>query len=165
MAKKDIESQIHERIEAFVDDISELVRASALDAVRQALGGVSEAAPPRPRRGRPPGAGRTTRARSSSGKRLRRTAAEVEQVGTAVLAHVRANPAQRLGDIAKALRMETKDIRRPTFVLVEEGKLRTEGQRGGTRYFTSSGRAPSKGKTRKKAKKKTRTKKRKAKRA
>ena len=31
--------------------------------------------------------------------------------------------------------METKDVRGPAFALVDDGKLKTTGQRGGTRYF------------------------------
>ncbi len=41
-----IDSVIRSRIDAFISEIDQLVRQAAVDAVRSALGGVSEAAPP-----------------------------------------------------------------------------------------------------------------------
>jgi predicted transcriptional regulator len=48
-------------------------------------------------------------------------------------------PARRLGEIAKELRVATKDVRRPVQTLLDEKKVKTTGQRGGTRYFPGGG--------------------------
>ena len=48
-------------------------------------------------------------------------------------------PARRLGEIAKELRVATKDARRPVQMLLDEKKVKTTGQRGGTRYFPGGG--------------------------
>ena len=69
---------------------------------------------------------------------------QVEALGNAVLSHVTANPGPRMGEIAKALNVTAKDVRLPTLQLVDAGKLRTTGQRGGTRYFPKA-RATKKG--------------------
>ncbi len=142
-----MESKIKALVDNFVTDLTELIREAALESVRQALAGAPIAKP----RGRKKTA---KKAAPKTGKRVRRTAADVEKLGNAILAHVKLNPAQRLGDIAKGLGVETKDARRPAFALLDEGKLKTTGQKGGTRYFVA-GAAPKKKPAVKKAAKKT----------
>jgi hypothetical protein len=56
-----------------------------------------------------------------------------------VLAYVRANPGQRLEEIGRGLRTDTAGLKRPIQVLVADGKLRTEGQKRGTKYFEGGG--------------------------
>ena len=129
---QNIDQALRARIDQFVAEMSELVREAALEAVREALGG--QAPPVRRGPGRPRAAA-APRAASRPGKRIRRTSADLARLSDDIVAWVGANPGGRLGDIAKALGAETKDVRRPSFALLEEGKLRTEGQRGGTRYF------------------------------
>jgi len=140
MAKSNIESEIKDLVDAFVGDLTEKIRAAALEVVQEALAGGSTAAP---RRGRKKAAAKTAAPRPKTGKRIRRTAADVEKIGKTILAYVKSNPGQRLCYIAKALGMETKDARRPAFALLDEGKLKTTGQKGGTRYF-AGGAAPKK---------------------
>jgi len=79
----------------------------------------------------PPGPAR----RSGTAKRVRRSTEDLERLRGEVLVAVQRDPGKRLGEIAKALGIETKDARRPAFDLVGGGELRTEGERGGTRYF------------------------------
>ncbi|HED66680.1 MAG TPA: hypothetical protein ENJ09_14130 [Planctomycetes bacterium] len=159
---KSIETEIQARVEAFVGDLTEMIRAAALEAVREALLGEAPAAPRR-KPGRPAGKkkAKVTKAKSSAapkrarkGKRVRRTAAQVEALKDKILAHVKAHPGQRLGEIAKALGLVTKDARRPAFLLVEDKMLKTTGTRGGTRYFAGGAKAaPAKKTTKRKSKK------------
>lgn len=144
MAKVNIESEIRALVDTFVGDLTEMIRVAALESVQQALAGGSVAAPVKGRRKATP------KKAAGTGKRVRRTAADVEKVGAALLDHIAKNPGQRLGEIATALGIETKDARRPAFALIDEGKLKTTGQRGGTRYF-AMGSAPRKAATKKKA--------------
>ena len=60
-------------------------------------------------------------ARNGTKKRIRRTADDLERLSKQVHIYVKKNPGQRLGEIAKALHVETKDARRPTFDLVDAG--------------------------------------------
>jgi len=122
-----MDAKIRELVDAFVGDLTVLIREAALESVQEALAGGAVA----PRRGRKKAAKKA----AGKAKRIRRTAADVEELGNAILAYVGKHPAQRLGDIAKALGVETKDARRPAFALLDEGKLKTTGQKGGTRYF------------------------------
>ena len=138
MSKNSIDSEIRARVESFVDDLTDLIRAAAIEAVQVAIAG--EQAAPRRRAAKRSGRKAAPR-KAKRGKRIRRTAAQVEQLGARVIAHVKKSPGQRLGEIAKALGVATKDARRPAFALLEAGQLKTTGQRGGTRYFPKGAKA------------------------
>ena len=125
---KTIDRKIQVCVDSFVSDVTALVRQAAVEAVADALG-TTRTASARSR------TTRTGKSPTKARKRVRRTAADLEKLGAQVLAQVKKKPGQRLGEIAKALRKETKDVRRPATDLLEGGLLRTEGQRGGTRYF------------------------------
>ena len=100
MANNNLDQQIRNRIESFLDEIAGLVRASALESVHDALG---DGAAPRRRRGpgRPRGSGRrgpgrprkamrsARRVAGRAGKRIRRSAEDLEKIGSRVLAQVR----------------------------------------------------------------------------
>jgi hypothetical protein len=63
----------------------------------------------------------------------------VAAVGEKVMAYIRANPGQRLEELGRGLRTDTAGLKRPIQVLVAGGKLRTEGQKRGTKYFAGGG--------------------------
>lgn len=161
----DFDPQLQERINAFVADISAIVREAALEAVRAALSGEATTAAPARRRapGRPMGSLNAAAASSKktdrkkatkSGRRVRRSPEELDQLSDTFMAHVRSNPGQRLEQIGAELGIDTAELKRPVQLLMEAGQLRTEGQRRGTTYFAGRGGA------RKATKKKTGGKKR-----
>ncbi len=158
MPKNSTDHQIRSRIEAFVDEISELIRMAALGSVHAALAGKIGFTPLTLPRGRPrkavKAAKRGKAPRSKSGKRVRRSSESVHELAAKVQAAVRSGPGRRLGEIAKQLGMDAKEIRRPAQVLVAERKLKTTGRRGGTRYFPG-GRGSASSKSRKASKKKS----------
>jgi len=149
MANKSIDDQIQNCIASFTEELGSLVKVAALEAVEAALGGGSAPAPSQ-RRGRAPAR------KASPGKRIRRSAAHLEQDKSAVASFVRSNPGQRLEEISKAMGVESKNLKRPVLLLLEEGALRKEGEKRGTRYYPA-GRGASKAKApaRKKAARKT----------
>jgi hypothetical protein len=152
---------IRSRIDAFLAELSGFVRASAMEAVQEVLG---QGAPGRRGPGRPRGSGRRGPGRprksgrrrvgrpplARAGKRVRRSAADLEKIAARVLAHVRSNAGHRLEQIGKALKTETAILKRPIANLLAAKKLRTKGQKRGTRYF-AGGRGGAR-KTRRKAK-------------
>ena len=69
----------------------------------------------------------------------------------AVAAHVRSNPGCTVREIGDALGLTTKELRSPLQKLMAEGRVKTTGQRRGTRYHPGSGRATRKKAGRKKA--------------
>lgn len=162
-----IEQQISESVDKFVEELSQLVRQAALESVSEALGG---SAPAQPRRGtsarkttaaRRGKAGKKAGRKKAAGGRERRSTAAVADVAEALLAHVKANPGQSISDIAAALGATSKELRLPVLKLIEDGKLRTTGQRRGTKYFAGRGGARPAAK-KKTARKKKATRKKKA---
>ena len=136
-----IDSQIRSRIDSFLAEMTALVRQSAVEAVREALG--NGAAPARRGPGRPRGSrnqprsgnGRKKAGRRAAGGGGKRSAESLDQVGEAVLAYVRAHPGSGAEAIGRALGLSSKDMALPIRKLIAERKLRTEGQRRGTKYF------------------------------
>ncbi len=52
-----------------------------------------------------------------------------------LLANVKANPGQRGEQIAEAMGTDSKTIRRPMQKLIDDGAVRTKGERRGMRYY------------------------------
>jgi hypothetical protein len=125
-----------------------------VEAVKEALGATDGkvAAPARRGPGRPrkAAAAPAAAAPTKPGKRGRRSAADVEQVASQVLAYVQGNPGERLEEIGRGLKVDTAGLKGPIKVLIGTGRLRTEGQKRGTKYFAGAGKAPA-GAGRKKA--------------
>ncbi|MCP3920043.1 MAG: hypothetical protein GY711_31320 [bacterium] len=151
-----IEARIRDSVDAFVAELTDLVRDAALESVHEALTGTSASATRRsssPTR-KPSSTPRTAKVRRGS----RRSAGDVEATQRAVVDYVRANKGCSVTDIASATGLSTKDLQLPMRKLVADGKLRTTGQRRGTRYLTSRGGGAPK-KTAKKATRRKSTKK------
>jgi hypothetical protein len=85
--------------------------------------------------GRPP----TTASKvARAGKRIRRSAEDLEAIAARVFGHVKSNAGHRLEEIGKALKLDTGVLKRPVAKLLEAKKLRTEGQKRGTKYFAGA---------------------------
>ena len=75
------------------------------------------------------------RGTSSAKNGARRGAADVDQLGKKILAYVKANPDQRVEQIAKGLNTDTKSLKLPILKLLERpAKLTRKGVRRGTTY-------------------------------
>jgi hypothetical protein len=140
-----IDAAIRTQIDSFLTSISQLVRQAAVEAVKDALGatGPSVATPARRGPGRPRKvqAAPAAAAPSKPGKRGRRSAADVEQVAGQVLTYVQGHPGERLEEIGRGLKVDTGGLKGPIKVLLGTGRLRTEGQKRGTKYFAGAGKA------------------------
>jgi len=143
MSTPTIDTAIRTQIDQFLSSISLLVRQAAVEAVKVALGGTDGKVAGAVRRG--PGRPRKVAAAPAApkaakpGKRGRRSAADVEAVGSQVLGYVQSNPGHRLEEIGRGLKVDTAGLKGPIKVLLGTGRLRTEGQKRGTKYFAGSG--------------------------
>lgn len=162
MAKNDIHAQIDARVQEFVTDLTALIRESAFEAVREAIEGASGSSAPRRRASsaapaptRRGAKKKASRRRTSKGRRIRRSEEEIAALGETFLDYVKQNPGQRLEEIGVGLSTDTADLKRPVANLMEDGKLRTEGQRRGTKYFAGRGGVAKKATRKKASKKKT----------
>lgn len=129
----DVNSQIRDRIESFVQELSELVRRAALESVSNALGsGIANRAAVRAAGRALPSAAAIGRARRGGGKR---SAEELESMTSSVIDYINKNPGQGVEQIARELGVSSKELVLPIRKLVSTGKLSTEGQKRATKYF------------------------------
>jgi hypothetical protein len=132
----DSENDLRARVDAFVDDLNVLIREAALLAVQQALGATGGRGVGRRGPGRPRGTGRAVAAKRG-GKRAKRDPKVVLAVADKVHTAIKAKPGQSVEQIGKALGMETKALTLPIRKLLDAKRVKTKGQRRGTRYFPS----------------------------
>jgi hypothetical protein len=139
MANNNTDTAIRTRIDSFLTELGALVRQSALEAVQEVLG---EGAPRRRGPGRPsgsskrgPGRPRKVGRPAGSGKRAKRSSEDVEAMAARVLAQVRSKQGQRLEEIGRAMKLPTKGLKLPIAKLLAAKKLKTKGQKRGTKYF------------------------------
>src|SRR5688572_18906212 len=107
MAKTDIDSRIRGMVEAFASDLTALIRESAFETVRAALGEGSSSG----RRGR--GAGAGAGARRSLPKGAKRPPGEISKLTTRLLDYVKGHKGERIEQIAKGMGVSTRELNLP----------------------------------------------------
>ena len=139
MQTADLDRQIRDRIEMFVQDLAALVRQSAVQAVASALGenAVTRRGPGRPRSngiaafsGRR-GPGRPAGRRKGEKRAPEQLAALVDKL----FSLIKSKPGQRIEEIAASLGISTKELTLPAKKLIAEKRVSTKGQKRATRYF------------------------------
>ena len=139
MQTADLDRQIRDRIEMFVQDLAALVRQSAVQAVASALGenAVTRRGPGRPRSngiatfsGRR-GPGRPAGRRKGEKRAPEQLAALVDKL----FSLIKSKPGQRIEEIAGAMGISTKELTLPAKKLIAEKRVSTKGQKRATRYF------------------------------
>ena len=132
MAKTDIDSRIRGMVEAFAGDLADLIRESAMETVRDALGGV-------PSGGRRGGAARASAAgagRRALPKGAKRPPDEIVKLTSRLLEYVKGHKGERIEQIAKGMGVSTRELNLPVKKLIANKSLRTRGQKRATQYFT-----------------------------
>ena len=72
---------------------------------------------------------------SRKAKRAKRASADVDATAAALLTYVAANEGQSIEQIGKGMGVATKELKLPVIKLLEAKKLKTKGQKRGTKYF------------------------------
>ncbi len=121
-----IESEIRSRVQAFADEITALIRASAFDIVNSALGGSAV----RGRRG-----GAVSARMSKRPKGAKRDPAAIARLTETLDTFIKKNPGQRIEQIGKTLGIATKDLALPVKKLLAGKRIATKGQKRSTKYF------------------------------
>jgi HPt (histidine-containing phosphotransfer) domain-containing protein len=129
-----ISDTIRSALEAFVDDISNLIQQAALESVEAALAGASTIPGRRGRGGRASAHSFAALAQSRK-KGAKRTPEELEQLIKKLHSYIGKNPGQRIEQIAQGLDISTKELNLPAKKLISEKKLSTKGQKRATTYF------------------------------
>lgn len=131
MAKTDIDEKIRGMVEAFASDLAGLIRESAMQTVRDALGGAPSG------RG---GAKRAVRAPSApAGRRLpkgaKRPPDEIVKLTSRLLDYVKGHKGERIEQIAKGMGVSTRELNLPVKKLIATKQVKTRGQKRATQYF------------------------------
>jgi hypothetical protein len=132
MPKTDIDEQIRGMLENFASDLAELIRDSAMQTVRDALGGDAP--------GRRGGAKRGARAVSApAGRRLakgaKRPPDEIVKLTARLLEYVKGHKGERIEQIAKGMGVSTRELNLPVKKLISGKSVKTRGQKRATQYF------------------------------
>src|SRR3954464_11800828 len=137
MAKTDIDDRIRGMLEAFAGDLANLIRESAMQSVRDALGG--EPAARGGRRGSGGGGGGGGVSASSARRRLakgaKRPPDEIVKLTAQLLDYVKANKGERIEQIATGMGVSTRELNLPVKKLIAGKSIRTRGQKRATQYF------------------------------
>jgi DNA-binding NtrC family response regulator len=141
-----VETEIKSHVDAFVSQLSALVRKAALEAVANALREGQPAAPrklgraksaPQPQEVKKAAAARPARAAKPTRKKgEKRSKEELAAVTQRVWDHIRANSGQGVEQIAKELGTTTKELSLPLRKLLAEKKIHSKGEKRATKYFS-----------------------------
>jgi hypothetical protein len=128
--------EIQQRVARFVNDITELARTAAMNALTSALteaGGATNGA----RRGRGAKAAITAQPlrRASVKKGEKRPAEELVQIQQTIREYIAANPGKRMEHIKAALGYGKSELVLPIKKLIGEGAVRYEGEKRARTYF------------------------------
>jgi hypothetical protein len=133
MAKNSVNDRIRSRVEAFAEELSALIRDSAMETVRDALGGGS--APRRGARGGRATASSAPLRGSRREKGQKRDPQEIERLTSRLLDFIKNNAGQRIEQIAAGMGTVTKELNLPVKKLIAQKSLKTKGQKRATQYF------------------------------
>jgi DNA invertase Pin-like site-specific DNA recombinase len=126
MANSDIDDRIRGMVEAFAGELAALIRESAFDTVRAALGEGGGGG-----RGRRGGAARA----SGRAKGAKRPPQEIAKLVGKLRDYVKAHPGQRIEQIAKGMGVSTRELNLPAKKLLSQKALKTRGEKRATKYF------------------------------
>jgi hypothetical protein len=130
MPNIDIDNRVRSLIDSFADQLSALIRESAMETVQEALGGLGSSG-----RGRRAG-GRAAIALSSlRPKGQKRDPQELTELRGRLLDFIKGNSGLRIEQIAEGLKTSTRELNLPVKKLIAEKLVKTRGQKRATRYF------------------------------
>lgn len=125
MANSDIDDRIRGMVEAFAGELAALIRESAFETVRAALG---EGGGGRARRG-------AALRISGRSKGAKRPPQEIAKLVGRLRDYVKAHPGQRIEQIAKGMSVSTRELNLPAKKLLAQKVLKTRGEKRATKYF------------------------------
>jgi len=135
-----VNDRIRDRVEAFAAELTELIRAAAMETVANALEGSAVGGGRGRGRGRRAAVvalrpGRRGARVSTREKGAKRPPQEIERLTAELGEYVKANPGQRIEQIAEGMRTNTKELNLPVKKLIAKKAIKTRGQKRATRYY------------------------------
>jgi hypothetical protein len=133
-----LNDRIRARVEQFAEELSVLIRESAMETVRDALGGVATVGRRGAGRSRPPAippAGRALGRSRALPKGAKRAPEEIERLTSKLQDYIKSNPGQRIEQIAEGMGANTRELNLPAKKLISTKQIKTRGQKRATTYF------------------------------
>lgn len=133
-----LNDRIRARVEQFAEELSALIRESAMETVRDALGGVAAGGRRGGGRSRPPAippAGRALGRSRALPKGAKRAPEEIERLTSKLQDYIKSNPGQRIEQIAEGMGANTRELNLPAKKLISTKQIKTRGQKRATTYF------------------------------
>jgi predicted HTH transcriptional regulator len=118
-------------VSRFVADMEVLLQQAAKEAVLAALKVSQSSAPRRGKQKEEPA--------PPSGRRIRRSAAQLAEVQTQIVKLLQTTPKLTSEEIQEKLGLSKEDIQRPLQLLRDEDKVKAIGERRSMRYFVGAG--------------------------
>lgn len=138
MAKTDIDSKIRGLVDSFAGDLASLIRESAMDTVRDALGGVVPSGRRGAGRGRPAAVAASPAGVARRGalpKGAKRPPDEIVKLTAQLGEYIKAHKGERIEQIAKGMNVSTRELNLPVKKLLATKAIKTKGQKRATQYF------------------------------
>ena len=126
MVNSDIDERIRGMVQSFAGELAALIRESAFETVRAALGESSG-------RGRRASAGLGRRSDRSKG--AKRPPQEIAKLVGKLRDYVKSHPGQRIEQIAKGMGTSTRELNLPAKKLLSQKLIKTRGEKRATKYF------------------------------
>ena len=125
-----LDTQIRNRVESFVAELTGLIRQAAVDAAVSALNGQRGATYTGAKRGPKPGAAAAGR----KGTRVRRTEQQIQSTMKNVLEFIASKPGSRSEDVRSGLGLPAATMADALKRLMADKSIKSKGQRRGTTY-------------------------------
>jgi hypothetical protein len=138
MAKIDIDNKIRGLVDSFATDLTSLIRESAMDTVREALGDGGSSGRRSSGRGRPAAVAASpagARRASSLPKGAKRAPDEIVKLTEQLGEYIKTNKGERIEQIAKGMNVSTRELNLPVKKLLATKVIKTKGQKRATQYF------------------------------
>jgi hypothetical protein len=130
-----LERQIAERVDAFVAELSAIIRKAALQSASEILAEQAR---------EPSESGRG----SSRNARGKRSPEALDAVAEDLVAAITANPGQRIEELATQLGLPSRELALPARKLLASRIITRKGERRATRYYPGKSRRKARGRAR-----------------
>lgn len=125
-----MQGDLKQLVESFVQDVAALVRQEALAQVEAALSGVAPSKKP-PRGGN--GVAKANGVVTAKGKK--RDPEALAALVESLYKQIKKTPESSIEELSRAMEVPSKDLTLPAKKLIAEKRVKTKGQKRGTRYI------------------------------
>jgi pyruvate/2-oxoglutarate dehydrogenase complex dihydrolipoamide acyltransferase (E2) component len=131
----DVQRQLQARVDDFVADLTEMIRAAALEAVHEALG-AGKAAPTKKRATKKRATKKRATKKAPARRGRPRGAASMPdpKLMAAIVKQLKQRPSQGVEELSKAIGVPSAKLKPSVGQLLDDGAIKRKGKARGTKY-------------------------------